>query len=94
MPDPRGTLLVDELMPRWQRRIIMAKPVQASARRTFSAIRTVDFFQSPIIAVPNRFRVELDRIRGAHDVVAPMRRSEFRFAQLVEEDGGFQLLAE
>ena len=94
MPYRTETTLVDELMPRWERRIIRAQPVHASAERTFWAIRQVDFFRSPIIAVPNRFRVQVDRLTGSrnHDVSPPRRA--FRFAQLLEEDGGFHLLAE
>ena len=86
--------LVDELMPRWERRIVMTQPVNASAKHTFAAIREVDFFRSPIIAVPNQLRVEVDRLLRSGDYAAPARRREFRFAQLLEEDGGFRLLAE
>jgi hypothetical protein len=86
--------LVDELMPWWERRILKAQPVHASAERTYSAIRHVDFFRSPIIAVPNRFRVEIDRlIRHADHHAVPQPRA-FRFAQLLEDEGGFHLLAE
>lgn len=94
MSSSAETRLVDELMPRWERRIVKAQLVHASAERTYSAIRTVDFFRSPVIAVPNRFRVVMDRMRGARNRdTAPQPRT-FRFAQLLDEDGGFHLLAE
>jgi hypothetical protein len=85
--------LIDELMPVWERRILKALPVNASAESTFAAIRRVDFFRSRVIAVPNRLRGDVDRmIRRGRE--APPQRGEFRFAQLLEEDGGFRLLAE
>jgi hypothetical protein len=94
MSSSTETLLVDELMPRWERRIVKAQLVHAPAERTYSAIRTVDFFRSPVIAVPNRIRVDLDRMVGSHNRdTAPQPRT-FRFAQLLDEDGGFHLLAE
>jgi hypothetical protein len=94
MPDLQRRTLVDELMPGWERRILNAQPVNASAERTFSAIRRVDFFRSPIIAVPNRLRVDLDRMVRSRNHGAPPPPREFRFAQLLEDDGGFRLLAE
>ena len=94
MPDLQRRTLVDELMPVWERRILKAQPVNASAERTFSAIRRVDFFRSPIIAVPNRLRVQVDRmVRSSNQDAGPQPR-EFLFARLLEEDGGFRLLAE
>ena len=90
----RGTTRVDELMPRWDRRIIRTQHVHASTERTYAAIREVDFFDSPVIAVPNRFRVAMDRMTGPRDHDAAPQPKSFRFAQLLEEDGGFQLLAE
>ena len=94
MPNRRETTLVSELMPRWERRIVKAQPVLASTARTFSAIREVDFFRSPVIAVPNRFRVGVDRMIGSHNRGASPQRRTFQFAQLLEEEGGFHLLAE
>jgi hypothetical protein len=94
MPKTERRTLVDDLMPHWDRRILRALPVDASAESTYAAIRTVDFFQSPVIAVPNRLRVDLDRLVRSRNDTAPPPPREFRFAQLLEEDGGFRLLAE
>jgi hypothetical protein len=89
-----ATTLLDELMPRWDRRIIRTQDVRASTERTYAAIREVDFFESPVLAVPNRFRVAMDRMIGPRDLDAAPQPKTFRFAQLLDEDGGFQLLAE
>jgi hypothetical protein len=94
MPDLEGRNLIDELMPHWERRILRAQPVNAPPERTFAAIRKVDFLRSPVIVAPHRLRVDLDRMIRPRSHDAPPRRREFRFAQLVEEDGGFRLLAE
>jgi hypothetical protein len=94
MPDLEGRNLIDELMPHWERRILRAQPVNAPPERTFAAIRKVDFLRSPVIVAPHRLRVDLDRMIRPRSHDAPPRRREFRFAQLVEEEGGFRLLAE
>ncbi len=87
-------MIIDEQMPTWQRRILRARAVSASESATFAAIRRVDFFESPVIALPNRARVGFDRvIRRSHRDVAPSPK-RFGFDQLLEEDGGFHLLDE
>jgi hypothetical protein len=54
----------------------------------------VDFFDSPVIALPNRARVGFDRmVRASSGGAAPVPR-RFGFEQLLEEDGGFRLLGE
>jgi hypothetical protein len=87
-------MVIDELMPTWLRRVVAARVVDAPAAATYSSIRRVDFFRSPVIAVPNRVRVGIDRlVRGPRHESAS-RRQHFGFDQLLEEDGGFHLLAE
>lgn len=87
-------MLIDDQLPVWERRVLMARPVQADADTTYAAIRRVDFLESPVIAVPNLVRVRIDRLvrpSGRSDRPQPVH---FGFDQLLEEDGGFHLLAE
>lgn len=87
-------MIIDEQMPAWQRRVLRARVVGAPRSTTYAAIRRVDFFRSPVIALPNRARSGFERrfrpSRG-DEASAPKR---FGFDQLLEEDGGFHLLDE
>ncbi|MGN6634809.1 MAG: hypothetical protein ACTHJ6_05015 [Oryzihumus sp.] len=86
-------MLIDNELGAWERRVALARVVEASPAATFAAIRRVDFLASPVVAVPNRARALFDRVvrPAAADATVPSR---FGFEQLVAEDGGFQLLAE
>lgn len=89
-------MLIDEQLPVWERRLLMARSVEAPAATTFEAIRQVDFFDSPVIALPNRARTTFDRLIRSHDPGTDERPppKRFGFDELLEEDGGFHLLAE
>ncbi|HEX8970794.1 hypothetical protein [Oryzihumus sp.] len=86
-------MLIDNELGTWERRVALARVVEAPPLATFDAIRRVDFLESPVVAVPNRARMLFDRVvrPGAADAAVPAR---FGFEQLVSEEGGFQLLAE
>jgi hypothetical protein len=87
-------MLIDDELPTWERRVVLAETVDAAAQLAFEAIRRVDFFESPIIAVPNRARTAFDRIVRSAEQGSTLQPKQFRFEQLLEEDGGFHLLAE
>jgi hypothetical protein len=61
---------------------------------TFAAIRRVAFFESPVIASPNRSRAGFDRIFRSTEHHTASRRSRFDFVQLLEDDRGLYLVAE
>ena len=95
MHDPSlGSSLIESQLPRYEHRILRTQVVRASAPTTFAAIRRVDFFRSPAVALPNRARIAIDTVRGRRGAHIHRSRSEFRFDQLLEPDGGFHLLAE
>ncbi len=95
MHDPSlGSSLIESQLPRYEQRILRTQVVRASAPTTFAAIRRVDFFRSPAVALPNRARIAIDTVRGRRGAHIQRSRSEFRFDQLLEPDGGFHLLAE
>src|SRR5919106_2668598 len=48
------TRLIDEQMPQWELHFARAEPVNALPRRTYDAIRRVDFFVSPVVGVRRR----------------------------------------
>jgi hypothetical protein len=93
-PGP-GSTLIEAQLPRYEQRILRTQAVRASAPATFAAIRRVDFFRSPVVALPNRARIAIDTVRPRRGGAPIQRsRSEFRFDRLLEPDGGFHLLAE
>jgi hypothetical protein len=87
-------MLIDTHMPTYERQVLRAWAIKAPKDTTFAAVRRVDFFQSPVIALPNRARVAFDRIARASPVSAAPAPKRFGFGQLLEEDGGFRLLGE
>jgi hypothetical protein len=60
-------MLIDQELPSWERRVLVSLPVEADSVATFAAIRGVDFFRSPVIAVPNRLRTWFDAIIRSAD---------------------------
>src|ERR1019366_5209672 len=58
------------------------------------SIRRVAFFESPVIASPNRSRAGFDRIFRSTEHHTASRRSRFDFIQLLEDDRGLYLVAE
>lgn len=86
--------LIEAQLPRYEQRILRTQVVRASAPETFAAIRRVDFFQSPAVALPNRARIAIDTVRARRGPHIERSGSEFQFDQLLEPDGGFHLLAE
>jgi hypothetical protein len=85
--------LIEAQLPTYEQRILRTQVIYASASEIFSAIRSVDFFQSPVVALPNRARIAIDALRSRRCAHVPSG-SQFRFDQLLEPDGGFHLLAE
>ena len=84
--------IIDRQMPTWQRRVLQARAVRAPSSETHAAIRRVDFFGSPLVAIPNRARVWFDRVfRGES---TPATRGRFGFEDLLADEGGFHLLDE
>jgi hypothetical protein len=80
-------------MPNWEKHFVRAEPVNAVPRKTYDAIRRVDFFDSPVVGLPNRVRVIPDRMVRWVRRQPPLRHPEhFRFEQLL--DNGFHLLAD
>jgi hypothetical protein len=87
-------MLIDDELPSWERRVLVSLPVEADSVTTFAAIRRVDFFRSPVIAVPNRLRTWFDVFIRWREHGSPAQPEHFGFDQLLEEQGGFHLLAE
>jgi hypothetical protein len=87
-------MLIDHELPRWERRVLVSLPVEADSLSTFAAIRRVDFFRSPVIAVPNRLRTWFDAFIRSREHGSAAQLEHFGFDQLLEEQGGFHLLAE
>jgi hypothetical protein len=87
-------MLIDQELPSWERRVLVSLPVEADSVATFGAIRRVDFFRSPVIAVPNRLRTWFDAIIRSGGHGSAVQPQHFGFDQLLEEQGGFHLLAE
>lgn len=85
--------LIEAQLPTYEERILRTQVIHASASEIFSAIRSVDFFQSPVVALPNRARIAIDALRSRR-CAHVQSGSQFRFDQLLEPDGGFHLLAE
>ncbi|RZL83281.1 MAG: hypothetical protein EOP32_08145 [Rhodococcus sp. (in: high G+C Gram-positive bacteria)] len=95
MHDPRlGSSLIEAQLPTYEQRILRTQVVCASAPEIFAAIHSVDFLQSPVVALPNRARIAIDAIRERRCAHIQGSGSEFYFDQLLEPDGGFHLLAE
>ncbi len=88
-----SVVLIDDQMPRWERRVLKARIVEAPPDVTYDAIRAVNFFDSPVIALPNRTRTGFDRV-WSRSSPAHTQPVSFGFDQLLEEDGGFHLVAE
>jgi len=87
-------MLIDQEMPVYERRVLIAQTVEAGSPATFAALRSVDFFESPMIAITNRSRAGFDRILRSADHHSNSQRSRFGFDQLLEDGGGFHLVAE
>ncbi|WP_051004132.1 MULTISPECIES: hypothetical protein [unclassified Rhodococcus (in: high G+C Gram-positive bacteria)] len=95
MHDPgRRSSLIEAQLPIYEQRILRTQVVCASAPEIFAALRRVDFFRSPVVALPNLARIAIDALRARRCAHIQRSGSEFRFDQLLEPDGGFQLLAE
>ncbi|MFC9555305.1 hypothetical protein ACFTWF_31200 [Rhodococcus sp. NPDC056960] len=89
-----GSSLIDAQLPVYEQRVLRTQVVRAPGPATFAAIQRVDFFRSPVVALPNRARVAIDAVRERRCACIQRGESEFRFDQLLEPGGGFQLLAE
>jgi len=89
-----GSSLIDAQLPVYEQRVLRTQVVRAPGPATFAAIQRVDFCRSPVVALPNRARVAIDAVRERRCACIQRGESEFRFAQLLEPGGGFQLLAE
>jgi hypothetical protein len=89
-----GSRLMDAQLPRYEQRILRTQVVRAPASTTFAAIRRVDFFRSPVVALPNRARIAIDAVRARRVPRIQRSGSASRFDQLLGPDGGFHLLAE
>ena len=87
-------MLIDQELPSWERRVLVSLPVEADSLATFAAIRRVDFLRSPMIAVPNRLRTWFDAVFRSREHGSAAPPEHFGFDQLLEEQGGFHLLAE
>jgi hypothetical protein len=87
-------MLIDTHMSTYERQVFRARAIKAPKDVTLAAVRRVDFFQSQLIALPNRARVGFDRLVRASAVSAAPAPKRFGFEQLLEEDGGFRLLDE
>lgn len=87
-------MLIDTHMPTYERQVLRARAIKAARDTTLAAVRRVDFFDSPVIALPNRARVGFDRLVRASPVSASPPPKRFGFEQLLEEGGGFRLLGE
>lgn len=87
-------MLIDRQMPTYERQILRARAISAPKDTTHAAVRRVDFFQSPVIAIPNRARVAFDRVVRASAVDTTRAHQRFGIERLLEADGGFHLLGE
>jgi hypothetical protein len=86
-------MLIDEQMPQWEQHVVRAEPVDAAPQTTYDAIRRIDFFDSPVVGVPNRVRVIPEQAARWARGQPPVRHPEhFTFEQLL--DNGFHLLAD
>jgi hypothetical protein len=86
--------LIERQMPVCEQRILLAQPEDAPTHLAYAAIRRVDFFGSRFITMPHRAREVLEAVRPSPHEVRQGRPKHFRFDQLLEEEGGFHLLAE
>jgi hypothetical protein len=87
-------MLIDQELPRWERRVLVSLPVEADSLATFAAIRRVDFLRSPVIAVPNRLRTWFDAFFRSREHRVAAQPKHFGIDELLGEQGGFHLLAE